>query len=400
KWHHAGRIDADKALRLKDSVPRYLMHIPFSILPAGLHRFLTDPQILKDKLYFLFVRPFKLYFSQQMREQWILDMLNEGKKKHILSDEDAATIESQLHEPYIQKYLITLVLHVLTLPVTQIVSGIHVWIWNVTHPEVTPTERTAMSLLILGLYQIVPLSPGSFARGLITCSVAIRDRNFKDYNIALFLSFFKYIGYLAFPIQMTYRYPALARFMAAHWATDAVHIVPVFGERGALFEHWIFCIFYNWPLTIRRRMQRISELRRTIPARLWHLPLAAGVAVGIFAAAHYGYFTKTGMAPVTDNMWYIKPLFCLILLVPAACGWVTTRFAGGLTRMKRIVSAAIVGLAIGILYSVTAYKMEQSWDMEQVQLWVPLIWRSFAMAIFCTIGAIITEIKLPDPDMK
>jgi len=55
---------------------------------------------------------------------------------------------------------------------------------------------------------------------------------------------------------MTYRYPALARFMAAHWATDAVHIVPVFGERGALLEHWVFCLFYNWPLTIRRKMRK------------------------------------------------------------------------------------------------------------------------------------------------
>ena len=400
KWHRAGRIDSNKAIRLQSSVPGYLLHVPLSILPAGLHRFLTDPEILKDKLYFLFVRPFKLYFSQQMREQWILDMLNEGKKKHILSDEDAATIESQLHEPYIQKYLITLVLHVLTLPVTQIVSGIHVWIWNVTHPEVTPTERTAMSLLILGLYQIVPLSPGSFARGLITCCVAIRDRNFKDYNIALFLSFFKYIGYLAFPLQMTYRYPALARFMAAHWATDAVHVVPVFGERGALFEHWIFCVFYNWPLTIRRRMQCISEIRQTISARIWHMPLIAILATGIFAAAHYGYFTKTGIAPVSENMWFIKPMFWLILLSSASCGVKITLFAGGLSRVKRIISATIVGLVIGIAYSIAANKMEQGWNLEQVQLWIPLIWRSFALAIFCTIGAVVTEIKLPEPAPK
>ncbi|MHC4468998.1 MAG: hypothetical protein ACYSUZ_06490, partial [Planctomycetota bacterium] len=139
----------------------------------------------------------------------------------------------------------------------------------------------------------------------------IRDRNFKDYNIALFLSYFKYVGYLAFPIQMTYRYPAMARFMAAHWATDAVHIVPVFGERGALFEHWIFCwifcLFYNWPLTVRRRMQRISEIRASLSARIWHIPLAALAAVSIFAAAHYGYFTKSGIGPISDNKWYIKP---------------------------------------------------------------------------------------------
>jgi len=67
--------------------------------------------------------------------------------------------------------------------------------------------------------------------------LVIRERNIKDYNIALVLAFFKYVGYLAFPIQMAYRYPVLARFMAVHWATSAVHIVPVFGESGALLEH-------------------------------------------------------------------------------------------------------------------------------------------------------------------
>ena len=112
------------------------------------------------------------------------------------------------------------------------------------------------------LFQIIPVSPGSLARGLYAVGIAIYDRSFKDYNIAVFLSFFKYIGYLGFPIQMTYHYPALARFMASHWATEAVHIVPVFGERGALLEHWVFCIFYNWPLTIRLKTCFSTTRRR------------------------------------------------------------------------------------------------------------------------------------------
>ena len=114
-----------------------------------------------------------------------------------------------------------------------------------THPDMPEAEKAAAVAGILVLFQVIPVSPGSFCRGLYTTILAIRERNFKDYNIALFLSYFKYVGYLAFPIQMTYRYPAMARFMAAHWATDAVHIVPVFGERGALLEHWVFCLFYN-----------------------------------------------------------------------------------------------------------------------------------------------------------
>jgi len=167
-----------------------------------------------------------------------------------------------------------------------------------------------------------------------------------------------------------------------------------------LFEHWIFCAFYNWPLTVRRRMQRISEIRTSLKTRLWHIPLAAGVAIVLFAAAHYGYFIKSGIAPMTDNKWFIKPLFCLVFFLPLATGWAVTRFAGGLSRIKRVGAAAICGLCIGIVYSLAAFMMERQWDLEQVQLLVPMVWRAFAMAIFCTIGALITEIRMPDPDLK
>ncbi|MHC5156813.1 MAG: hypothetical protein ACYSOZ_01765, partial [Planctomycetota bacterium] len=235
-WHRAGRVDAETAMALYNNLFRFCLHVPVSIFPAGLHRFMTDPAILKNKLYFVFVRPLKLYFNAHLREEWLRDMVTQGKKKHILSDDDADTILSQVNEPYIQKYLVSLVVHLMTLPVTQIVSAIVAYIFYIKHPDMPEKEKAAAVAGILVLFQIIPISPGSFCRGLYTTILAIRDRNFKDYNIALFLSYFKYVGYLAFPIQMTYHYPAMARFMAAHWATDAVHIVPVFGERGALFE--------------------------------------------------------------------------------------------------------------------------------------------------------------------
>jgi hypothetical protein len=328
------------------------------------------------------------------------DMVVQSQKKHILSDEDAQTILSQLNDPFIQKYLVALVLHVLTLPVTQLVGLIIAAVYWIRNPHLTWVEASAYAVAILGILAIVPISPGSFSRGLITTILAIRDRTLKEYNIALFLSYFKYIGYLAFPIQMTYHYPAMARFMAAHWATDAVHIVPVFGERGALFEHWIFCLFYNWPLTIRRRMQRISQVRTDLPTRLWHIPAVAATAVAIFIAAHYGYFLKSGIAPTSDNKWFIKPLFCLVFFVPLAAGWLVTRFAGGLPRGKRIAAAAVCGILTGIAYSLAAAAMEQNWNLEQVQLWVPMVWRTFAITIFCVLGALIAEIRTPDPDLK
>jgi len=242
-WHRAGRLSGDMALKTAAKPWLFWCHLPLSILPAGLHRFLTDRRFRKEKLIYIFVRPFKLYFNRQLREQWLRDMVAEGQKKHMLSDDDAQTILTQINEPYIQKYLISLVVHLLTLPVTQIVSVTVAGIYYLLHRG--EPNAFAKGLGIIVAFQLVPISPGSLVRGLYVLALVIKDRDFRDYSIAAILGFFKYIGYLAFPIQMTYHYPAMARFMAGHWATEAVHIVPVFGERGALLEHWGFCLFYN-----------------------------------------------------------------------------------------------------------------------------------------------------------
>ncbi|MCK4999789.1 MAG: hypothetical protein KAS23_09645, partial [Anaerohalosphaera sp.] len=105
-WHRVGRVSAQRAIRLADQPWRFFCHLPFLILFfPGLHRFFTDWGFFKDKLHYIFVRPFKLYFSAELRQQWLRDMVNEGRKKHMLIDQDAETILSQLNEPYIQRYL-------------------------------------------------------------------------------------------------------------------------------------------------------------------------------------------------------------------------------------------------------------------------------------------------------
>lgn len=388
-WHRAGRISSKQALKLAEQPWRYFCHLPFLILIfPGLHRFLTDWDFFKDKLHFLFIRPIKLYFSAELREKWLRDMVNEGKKKHILTDQDANTILSQLHEPYIQRYLISLVVHLMTLPLTQIVSGTLAWIyWRRTGDELGAGG-------ILVLFQVIPISPGSLARGLYAVGIAIYDRSFKDYNIAVFLSFLKYIGYLAFPIQMTYRYPALARFMAAHWATDAVHIVPVFGERGALLEHWVFYLFYNWPLTIRRRMRRRAQIRATMKSRYWHVGLYALAAALIFGIADLTHLKSTGELPNLKDIWW------LVITAPLLCGIGTTLGCRGAALWKRIIAAVLCGIAVGILYTIFSAILSRTGGIAAGNHLIICTWRMFAFAVFSTIGVLVTELSLPEPDLK
>ena len=388
-WHRAGRLSGDMALKTTAEPWRFWCHFPLSILPAGLHRFLTDRRFRKEKLIYIFVRPFKLYFNRQLREQWLRDMVAEGQKKHMLSDDDAQTILTQINEPYIQKYLISMVVHLLTLPVTQIVSVAVAGIYYLLHRGAP--NAFAKGLGIIVAFQLVPISPGSLVRGLYVLALVIKDRDFRDYSIAAILAFFKYIGYLAFPIQMTYHYPAMARFMAGHWATEAVHIVPVFGERGALLEHWGFCLFYNWPLTIRRRMLKRAELRASIKPRYWHLGVCAAATTAIFSLVDYYYLTGIGRLPGLKDIWW------LVILAPVVCGAGITLGAGGTVLWKRIASATVCGLVAALLCTIVSAILDSPGSIAIISVITRFAWRAFIFSIWSTIGAIVTELKLPEP---
>lgn len=393
-WHRAGRVDSRAALNLAQSGLRFMIHLPLALLPVGLHRLLTDRQYAKNLLLYLFVRPVRLYFNAELREQWLREMITEGQKEHILSAEDAGIILSQIKEPFIQKYLKSLAVHVCTLPVTQIVSVTVAMIYVAMHPEMPRAQAWGIGLGIIALFQVTPISPGSLVRGFYVLYLVIKERNFKDYNIAVFLGFFKYIGYLAFPIQMTYRYPVLARFMAGHWARETVHIVPVFGESGALLEHWVYCLFYNWPLTIRRRIRNRIRLRADTAKRFWHIGLIALAAAIVFGIADFAYLRHMGELPSLKALWW------LAMLLPPACGALVTLGAGGATLGQRFVGAAGCGVAVGLLYTVISALLEQSSGVSLSTLGASCLWRVFLFAMFATLGAIVTELTLPDPDLK
>jgi hypothetical protein len=256
------------------------------------------------------------------------------------------------------------------MPVTHIVATIVAGVYWFMHR--TEPNAWVIGLGIIGIFQIIPISPGSLTRGLYVVYLMVKEKNFKDYNIAVFLSFFKYVGYLAFPIQMTYRYPTLARFMAAHWATDAVHIVPVFGERGALFEHAIFCIFYNWPLTIRRRMQARVAFREKLAAQYWHI-----LPIAVFASVILEFFVK----------WHFNTVVVLLCIISGA---LTTIYCGRARLLKRFSAAAATGFLTAVLY--TAFNTGH--------IGISAVYRCFSFTLIAVIGAILMELSLPDVENR
>ncbi|MCJ7772506.1 MAG: chloride channel protein [Desulfobacterales bacterium] len=393
-WYRADRINENTALGIPENILKFFIHLPLSILPIGLHKVLTNWEYARERFDFLFVRPVRLYFDAKEREQWLRDMVAEGQEEQILTKEDAGIILSRIKEPFIQKYLKSLAVHVCTLPVTQVVSVTVAIIYVLLHPEIPKGQAWMIGAGIIALFQVIPISPGSLVRGFYVAYLVIKEKNFKDYNIAMFLGFFKYIGYLSFPIQMAYRYPVIARFMATHWANESVHIVPVFGEKGALLEHWVYRLFYNWPLTIRRRIQKRLKVRKKKPTRYWHIAFVAFLAAIIFVLVDYYHLHKNIPLPGLKDIWW------LTLIVPILAGAGVTLGFGGASIGKRISGAAVCGVIIGILYTAIPGILGIREELMFSEFASNLIWRIFIFVIFSTIGAVITELIIPDPDIS
>jgi hypothetical protein len=397
-WVRSGRVGESRALAIAGRPWLYVLHRPLGFLPAGLHRFLTDLRYFKARLDFLFVRPFRLYFRPDVREKWLRDMVDEGAKKGMLTPAEADHIRGQIKEPFIQKYLKSLAVHVLTLPITQIVSVTIAFIYVRTHPELSWQQASVAAGLILGLFQVIPISPGSFARGLYTTWLVVKERNLRDYRMALTISYFKYIGYLAFPLQMAYRFPELARFMAGHWATEAVHIVPIFGERGAWLEHAVFDGFYNYPLSLGIRIRERDRVAAARGPRWWAVP-AAALAGGAFTAIVTFLFVRAaGRVPAFGDVWWAAGL------APVAAGFLGSRWSRRARMRGRFGSGILAGALAGLAYELVTLYLAPSFPgliagaAAAAGTGSPIlavIWKTFIFTLLAIPGAFFAETRKP-----
>jgi hypothetical protein len=396
-WHRAGRADSQKALLLAGCPGRFLLHWPLSILPARLHRALTDPGYAWSAVKRVVSRPVVLYFNAQAREEWLRDMVSQGRRGGVLTDEDAAVIEGQLQEPYIQRYLKNLAVHICMMPVGHLIS-LAIGLYLALNYGKSFRDSLTIAGATVAVFQITPVSPGSLLRGLYVLYLLARTRKFGDYNVAVFLAFFKYVGYLAFPVQMAYRYPALARFMASHWATGAVRAVPVFGEHGALLEHTVFDLFYNYLLTLRRRMRIRQQRRAGKPARLWPAAVAAVGAAAVLAGIDFGLYQWKHVVGGLKQTWYLA--FWPVL----AAGWIVAAAAGGMRMVRRVVLAVATAVVVALLaagchdvltglvrpgQALTAgqYAWELTWHF---------LWNALYFAFSALLGALLAETRRTD----
>lgn len=255
-WQRNGRGSDTRLTRLVDRPVRfYIQRLLLGWLPASWHRFFTEPRYAWDRLKTAVTYPVKLYFNAAFREKWLMDQIDTGQRDGMLTSEEADQIRASAQDPFIQKYLKCVAVHLCTVPVTQVVAVI-LAAWASLRYGKSWEEGMLYAGGVLAFFQLTPISPGSLVRGFYVLYLMIKERNWHNYRVAVFVSFWHYVGYLGFPLQMVTEYPTLARFMAGNWATGIVRIIPVFGEKGALIEHWIYDLFFNLPITLGRVFRR------------------------------------------------------------------------------------------------------------------------------------------------
>lgn len=304
-WLRRGRVGDRHARLLADRASLFwLERFTLGLLPAAMHRAIAEPVWWWAGVvgWFEFVRRF--FRDAAFREQWLRDEIEKGHSAGMVTGEERAVVLGQVGDPFIAKYLKSLGVHLATLPVSEIFWGLlflGAVIWSVTTnvPWAEARDRVAV---VFGVIVLVPVSPGSLVRGVYVMYLMARDRSVRDYIVAAPISFVKIVGYLAFPIQMATVYPVLARFMAAQWATQLVHVVPVFGEKGGLLEHFVFDACFNMPRSLGRRVG--PHMRGFLD--LW---LLFGLAV--FGLAWWG-----GLIPWPGKHWFEAAIgvTCLFVL--------------------------------------------------------------------------------------
>ena len=313
-WRRRQRRSPEAILALAYNPWFWVQRFAFGWLVPAWHRFLLEPAYAWDVLrryvggLFLFLK------DADFRQKWLDDLIEAGYRQGELSEKERDQLRAHAADPYIRTFLLCLAGHLACTPVTHIVNLIVV-IYYIHHNHLTWTEGLAAAGWITALFQSTPISPGSLARGLFVVGVMIAKQNFRDFRVAAAVSFWKYIGYLGFPIQMVAKYPTLARFLAGRWARQVVHHVPVFGEHGALLEHTVLDLFFNKPVSIRRR---IAEGKETALRLVGKMILAAEWLAFSVVAALLAWQVRSAEQPTAHHLWHamlpaIGAMFCLFV---------------------------------------------------------------------------------------
>ena len=113
-WQRKGRASDERVLRLVHQPVRYwLQRIAFGWLPATWHRAVAEPSYGWAQLREAVVFAVRFLRVPSFREDWLLEQVRLGQQEGMLDQEEAARISEQVQDPFVQKYLKSVAVHVL-----------------------------------------------------------------------------------------------------------------------------------------------------------------------------------------------------------------------------------------------------------------------------------------------
>ena len=98
----------------------------------------------------------------------------------------------------------------------------------------------------------------------------------------------------------------------------------------------------------------------------------------------------TGSVPALREIWWAALAAALV------SGSLFTLLARGASFGRRIVGAALCGVVTGVASSLITWGMG-GWSLPEGELALLVVWRAFALAVLTPLGAILTELSLPEP---
>jgi len=140
-------------------------------------------------------------------------------------------------------------------------------------------------------------------------------------------------------------------------------------------------------------MRSRGRMRAEISARYWHIAVWALVGSGLFWLVDFIYLTYFGELPSLKEIWWCAAL------VPLFFGGMVTLGAGGAALSRRIIGAAVGGALMAVLYSAVSGWLGYGGPPVWADIVAGGVWRVFIFSIFSVLGAILTELKLPDPGL-
>jgi hypothetical protein len=184
--------------------------------------------------------------------------------------------------------------------------------------------------------------------------------------------------------------------MAAHWATEGVHVFPIFGERGAWLEHAVFDACYNYPLSLGVRIRKRDERAAAIRTRWWAIPLSALIGTALLTLLDFLFVRSAGRVPVLKDVWWA------VFLAPIVAGYLASLWSRRKRMGRRVTAGITAGALTGLAYgAVNAFLTPLFPGLAGAAgpgavtgaLALGILWKTFIFALLAILGAIVAETR-------